>query len=231
MPGDDPSITTVVMAFNEADNLLPTVHELQSVLESLGDTYELLIIDDGSSDATGQIADDLARSRAHIRVLHHEANLGLGGVYRSGFTHSRGRLVTFFPADGQFPASIIPSFVDAVGSLDMVLGYIPNRRGSLIGRILSWAERALYRGLFGPIPRFQGVLMFRRRLLEEVELKSQGRGWAVLMEFVIRCSRNKYRLLSLPTPLRPRLSGASKVNNLRTIRANLREVMLLKRHL
>jgi glycosyltransferase involved in cell wall biosynthesis len=229
--GDSPRITTVVMAFNEAENLRPTVRELLDVLGSLGQSYELLIINDGSSDTTGEVADDLAQGDAHVRVLHHPANQGLGGVYRSGFTHSRGALVTFFPADGQFPASIIPRFIDAVADVDMVLGYIPNRKGPAVARILSWAERVLYRFLFGPLPRFQGVLMFHRHLLDQVKLKSDGRGWAVLMELIIRCSRDKYRLVSLPTTLRPRLSGASKVNNLNAIRSNLRQVILLRRQL
>jgi hypothetical protein len=85
--------------------------------------------------------------------------------------------------------------------------------------------------LFGSLPRFQGVLMFRRSLLDELELKSTGRGWTVLMELIIRASRGGYRLVSVPTEMRPRMSGKSKVNNLRTIWANLKQVFALRRHL
>lgn len=226
-----PSLTTVVMAYNEAENLRATVEELVAALEVLAVPYELLIIDDGSSDATGSVADRLAKEYPRARVLHHESNRGLGGVYRSGFAQSRGRLVTFFPADGQFPAAIIPEFFQAASEADLVLGYIPDRNDSLVARVLSWGERALYRLLFGPIPEFQGIVMFHRHILEDVKLRSDGRGWAILMEFIVRSSRSGYRIVSRRTTIRPRRSGESKVNNLRTIHANLRQIVALRRYL
>lgn len=73
--------------------------------------------------------------------------------------------------------------------------------------------------------------MFRRTLRDELELKSTGRGWAVLMELIIRASSGGYRLVSVPTELRPRMSGESKVNNLFTIWANLSEICALCCHL
>jgi glycosyltransferase involved in cell wall biosynthesis len=225
------SLTTVVMAYNEAENLRATVEELVAALEDLAVTYELLIIDDGSSDATGSLADSLAQEYPRARVLHHENNRGLGGVYRSGFAGSRGRLVTFFPADGQFPAAIIPEFFEAASEADLVLGYIPDRKDSPLARVLSWGERCLYRLLFGPIPKFQGIMMFHRHILEDVHLESDGRGGAVVMEFIVRCARSGYRIVNKRTTLRPRRSGESKVNNLRTIHANLRQIIALKRYL
>ena len=92
-------------------------------------------------------------------------NLGLGGVYRTGFERATGDLVTFFPADGQFPASILHAFYPLAAGHELVLGYLPQRDGSLLARGLSAAERVLYRALFGPMPRFQGVFMVRRTLL------------------------------------------------------------------
>ena len=224
-------LTTVVMAYNEGANLRAVAEELVGTLEDLRVPYELLIIDDGSVDATGDIADSLAEQHPRVRVVHHGINRGLGGVYRTGFAESTGNRITFFPADGQFPATIIPDFFRAASEADLVLGYIPDRKSSLLAHVLSWGERCLYRILFGPLPRFQGVLMFQRRILEDVELKSDGRGWAVLMEFIVRCSRAGYRIVGRPTTIRPRLSGESKVNNLRTVYANLRQIVALKRYL
>ena len=73
--------------------------------------------------------------------------------------------------------------------------------------------------------------MFRRELLREVELKSEGRGWAVLMEFILRVSRAGKRVISVPTEVRSRRSGRSKVNNFRTIFANVQQVLVLYRRL
>ena len=222
------ALSVVVMAFNEAESVEPTIHELLDCLRQQDTSFEILVIDDGSTDGTSAIVDRLTADIPELCVIHHELNRGLGAVYRTGFGCARGDLLTFFPADGQFPASIIPAFLRAMTGRDMVLGYLPERTDSMLGRTLSWGERRLYSLLFGPVPRFQGVLMFRRRLLESVDLHSDGRGWVVLMEFIIRVTRLGAKTASLPTSVRPRRTGHSKVTNLRTINANLRELWKLR---
>ena len=216
------------MAYNEAASLKMVADEITAAVQRLGIPYELLIIDDGSTDETGEIADHLAQQSGLVRVVHHAPNGGLGAVYRTGFAEAQGRYLTFFPADGQFPASSIEQLLAVMANQDMVLGYIPRRPG-MASRTLSLLERLLYRALFGSLPTFQGVLMFRRVLLEEIELESRGRGWAVLMELIIRTSRGGYRVTTIPTGVRPRFAGHSKVNNFRTIWANLIQVLELRR--
>jgi len=224
-------ISVIIMAFNEAKSLAVVVREIDLLLSDLGWPYEVVIINDGSSDGTGAIADQLAKGLTRMRVVHHEVNQGLGGVYRTGFAHARGDFVTFFPADRQFPPAIIKEFASLMENMDVVLGYLPNRGSSLLARSLSKAEKVLYRFLFGPLPEFQGILMFRRTLLNELELKSTGRGWTVLMELIIRASRGNYRLVSVPTEMRPRINGRSKVTNFATIWANLKQTVALCRYL
>jgi glycosyltransferase involved in cell wall biosynthesis len=188
-------------------------------------------VDDGSSDGTGPLADSLTHDQPGVRVVHHAENLGLGGGYRTGFREARGEWLTFFPADAQFPASIIGQFWQHTHCADMVLGYLPKRDHDLVGKTLSLVERALYRLLFRSFPRFQGIMLLRRKLLAEIPLTSEGRGWAVVMELILRASRGRYRLVSVPTELRPRLSGESKVNNVRSIAANLKQLWQLSRKL
>jgi hypothetical protein len=223
-----PRISVVIMAFNEAIGLKPVTREIHDELCRQSETYEILIVDDGSSDGTGPIADELATTLPFVRVRHHGANQGLGGVYRTGFAEARGDLLTFFPADGQFPATIIGLYLAAITDVDMILGTLPDRRGSVAARALSLAERLLLRALFGYFPRFQGILMFRRSLLDGTTLVSQGRGWTVVMEFILRQARAGARLQNIPITMRPRSSGTSKVNNLRSIASNLRQIFELR---
>lgn len=219
------------MAYNEVQNLAQVVEEVYAVLLSIGHSHEIIIVDDGSTDGTGELADSLQAEIPTARVLHHQQNYGLGGVYRTGFAEAQARFVTFTAADGQFPATIIQQFYPLMSDTDMVLGYLPKRKRSLLAESLSFAERGLYRIILGPMPKFQGIVMFRRDLLDRFDLQSTGRGWAVLMELIIRASRGGYRLVSVPTEMRPRISGRSKVNNLPAIWANLKQVVALRHYL
>lgn len=224
---DAPLLSVVLLAYDEAESLGPTVAEILEAAGGLG-PFELLIVDDGSTDGTGALADRLAAEHPEVRALHHPQNLGLGGVYRTGLREARGEHVSFFPADGQFPATILADFLPRMAGADLVLGYLPDNRPSLVGRAFSIAERLLYRALLGPMPRFQGVFMLRRALLRDLPLRSAGRGWGVCMELVLRVARGPYRVVSVPTPIRPRRLGASKVQNLPTILSNLRQLLALR---
>jgi glycosyltransferase involved in cell wall biosynthesis len=224
-------LSVVVLAFNEAENLDAAVCEIHSVLQTIGRSYEVLIVNDGSTDDTGANADRIAGQNPAIRVVHHSINKGLGEAYRTGFASAQGDLITFFAADGEIPAVAIKTFTPLMDQADMVLGYLPRRNSSLLAKSLSKAERLLFWLLFGSFPKFQGVFMLRRTLLSQLELRSRGRGWTIVMELIIRASRGGYRIVSAPTEMRPRMSGKSKVKNLATILDSLRQVLALRRYL
>ncbi len=229
MAPDEALISVVVMAFNEAASLLAVVDELEDSLRRLRVRYEVLIVDDGSNDGTGEVADGLAAERPSVETVHHAENCGLGGVYRTGFEQARGRFITFFPADGQFPPSAIEAFLPLSADHDLVLGYLPNRRHSPVGALLSRLERLLQFALFGSTPRFQGVFLLRRQVLDTFSLKSSGRGWGIVMEMILRTQRAGFRIISVPTEIRPRMAGQSKVQNAATIWSNLLQLWRVRR--
>lgn len=214
------------MAYNEVVGLPVVVAEAEAVLE--GVDYEILLIDDGSSDGTGELARALELARPRVRLAAHGDNRGLGGVYRTGFSEAGGDWLTFLPADGELPPSNIPAFLQLRHGYDLLLGTIPNRTSTRFARLLSFLERLLYRCLFGPMPPFQGLFMIRVAVLRSCPLKSQGRGWAVVTELFLRVLRAGHPWRNIDTVMAPRLSGASKVRNLRTIFENLLEVLKLR---
>ncbi len=221
-------LTVVVMTFDEVATLGTTIDEIRTELSRLGRPWEILIVDDGSTDGSGAAADALAAADPHLRVVHHPVNRGLGGVYRTGFEQAAATYVTFFPADGQFPAAIIGQFRAGIEGVDLVLGLLPPRHDSRLGHLLSTIEKALYRVVVGPMPPFQGILLFRRALLQGMRLRSEGRGWGILMEFLLRAVRGGARFVNQQTVLRARTAGRSKVNNPRTILANVRQMLALR---
>jgi glycosyltransferase involved in cell wall biosynthesis len=223
-----PALTVAILAYNEEANIGIVLSEMTAVLSSLTEPWEILIVDDGSTDSTGRIADEAAANDPRVRVVHHGVNRGLGGGYRTGFDNARGTFLIFYPADGQFAPDIIPTFLRQMGELDMLLGYLPNMKRPPLARAASLAEQLLYRALVGKMPRFQGVLMFRTQLLKEIPLHLDGRGWGILLEFILRVSRGPYRVKSTPTDLRKRMSGQSKVMNFKTIRANVEQLFELR---
>jgi dolichol-phosphate mannosyltransferase len=220
-------VSIVVMAYNEAASVSGVLEEIEATMRGSTHAYEVIVVDDGSSDETGDLADEAARRLPCVVVLHHSTNRGIGEVYRSGFQAATGTYLTFLPADGQFPASIVTDFLPLMSNADLVLGYLPGIRRSPLASLLSWSERALYRAMFGRLPRFQGIMMFRRAMLEELGVKLGGRGWGVLMDIIVRAKRRRMRIVSVPTSLRPRFDGKSKVNNLRSIGANLEQAIAL----
>lgn len=221
------SVSIMIMAYNEVATLKWVVNEIEEVLLRYNCPYEIVIIDDGSTDGTGDLAEEIVKANPHIRVIHHDRNLGIGAVKRTGYREARYDIISFFPADGECPASIIDQFLPLMTDYDMVLGYIPERTDSLYARWLAKAERIMIKLLFGKIPEFCGVYMFRRELLTKLPLITKGRGWMIQMEFIIRAYKANYRIISIPTPMRTRLSGRSKVNNIRCICDNIVQLLRL----
>jgi len=226
------SISVVIMLFNECKTFEDVFNEINSELNNGHfKTYEIVIVDDGSTDGSEIIADVLENKYSHVRVIHHDMNKGLGEVYRTGFGNAKNDLIIFFSADGQFPSTNINKFVPLINDFDMILGYLPDRKCSIIAKLLSGVERALLKIAFGKIPKFQGQFILRRKLFEEMELKSDGRAWMVVMELIIRASRGGYKIASIPHEIRPRISGKSKVNNIPVILSYLKQIAILNRFL
>ena len=224
-----PTISVIVMAYNEVESVVKVTRDLHAVLSAVTAPFELLLIDDGSSDGTSQAVESLAAELPSVRTVHHPENRGLGGVYRTGFSEARGDFITFFPADGQFEAGLVSEFFSLSTSHDLVLGTLPKREGSL-GKVLSLTERLLYRALIGSMPEFQGIFMIRKAVLDAVPLLSTGRGWGIVMELILRVFRaNRYRIVHHPTRLLPRRFGHSKANTWRNIVANMRQLLTLRR--
>src|SRR3954447_4468761 len=119
-------------AYDEAPNIERTVTNALAVLRTLAlDRFEVIVVDDGSRDATPEIADGLAAREPEVRVVHHDGNQGYGAALRSGFDAATAPWVFFSDGDGQFDLGEISRFLDAAEETDVVVGYRIDRADHL----------------------------------------------------------------------------------------------------
>lgn len=142
-----PLVTIVIPGYNEAGVLRRNLAEVFAYLETLRDRFrfEVLVINDGSSDATGEIADALSREHDNLTVIHHPSNFGLGQAFKTAFAASRGDYVVTIDADLSYAPPTIGDMLDAItkGGTKLVLAsaYMPGGRVSHVPWLRHWLSR------------------------------------------------------------------------------------------
>jgi glycosyltransferase involved in cell wall biosynthesis len=207
---------------DEAGNLPRYRAELLPALEALGRPFELVLVDDGSTDGTGAAASALAAADPRARVVSLSPNRGLGGALRAGFAEARGEWVATLDADLTFrPADLAALLAEADKGADLVAGSPYLRRGDLD---VSWTRalpslmlNALYRGLFGMrLTAYTPVFrVYRRSRLRELALTSEG--FEVNAELAARAMLGRWKTAEVPVALSTRVAGASKLRRWREL--------------
>ena len=213
------SVSVVIAAYDEAPTLSGVVDEVIAALEAMHRDYEIIIIDDGSTDGTSNIADALAALHEHVTVIHHGRNRGMGGVYRSGFAAATKDVVSLIAADGQaIPDIYYPRCLPPLDGHDMVIGKVANRQGPPLTLFFAWAERVVLRVLLPGVPKIEGPFMFRRGLLGELDLtlmRGEDSSWTIMLEILIRAIRDGRTFATVAVERRPRRFGCSRANTWR----------------
>jgi glycosyltransferase involved in cell wall biosynthesis len=208
-------LSVVIPAYNEAAGIGPTLAELDKVLTASGIDHELVVVDDGSSDATAQVVADLARGMPTLRLVRHETNRGYGASLKTGIQSARARVVAITDADGTYPGEPLPLLYAKLieTQSDMVVGartgknvHIPLARRPAKAVL---ARLAVY--LTGkPIPDLNsGLRVFlREAALERFHLISDGFSFTTTITLAL-LARNR-PVLFLPVDYRKR-TGSSKI--------------------
>lgn len=144
------SLSVFFPAYNEERNIEQTVTGALDVLRGLSiKKFEVIIINDGSTDKTAAIANNLQANNNQIRVVNHPTNQGYGAALKSGFENSQFSWVAFTDADGQFDFSEITKLIDASAEADLILGYRLDRADPIDRKILTWGWNVLAWVLLG----------------------------------------------------------------------------------
>jgi glycosyltransferase involved in cell wall biosynthesis len=205
---DRPSVSVCFPAYNEEASIGDVLEEADAILAGLGTRYEILVCDDGSSDATGAIADQLAASRPSIRVLHHPRNLGIRETFEHLYSEAALDFIFLNSTDRQWPTAILADMLPMTADYDIVVACRRDKHYGWFRALVSSVYNWLPRLLFGVSTYDAGaVKLMRRSLIDSVRPVS--RSPFAEAERLIRASRMGYRIGNLPVETSPRLTGKS----------------------
>ena len=222
-----PGISVFLPSHNEEANVERVVRGYLEALPAVAEAYEVIVVDDGSSDRTGAIADALARQDSHVKVVHHEKNRGYGGAVISGIHAATQPYVVLADGDGQFDPKEVARLAEFVPEYDVVAGKRIHRADPLMRRINGKAWTTLVRVVLGiGISDIDcGFKLFKRKFLDGMELRAHGA--MISTELMARVAGRGAKIKEVGVSHLPRLAGEQSGANLKVIARAFRELFVL----
>lgn len=219
------SLSVVVPAYNEEALLTSAITFMAGEINSLAGPGEIVIVDDGSVDRTGELADELARMLPGVRVVHHAVNQGWGQAVRTGIANCKHEFLVLSPVDSPLSARDMAAFLAAAPGADIVAGYRTGRAG--YPAWLAVGSRCYHRlvsAMFGLRVRdVNWVHLYRRTAIESLTLRLSGVAFPA--EVLARATQRGYRIAEVHCEMKPRTSGRATVTRPRVIVQALRDVL------
>lgn len=226
-----PGLTIVLPCFNEADNVADAIRQACSAAERCASDYEIVVVDDGSSDQTAAIAAGFADGDRHVRLVVHAHNRGYGDAVRTGIDAATMPWLLLTDADLQFDLHELVDFLPRTLSADIIMGYRINRQDPLHRRLNAAAWNWLVSRVFDvPVRDVDCAFkLVRTEFAQSAGLTASGA--MISTELLVRCLALNARLEEQGVMHRPRLAGESSGANPRVIARAFRELAQLRRTL
>jgi glycosyltransferase involved in cell wall biosynthesis len=224
----DGKLSLVLPAHNEEENLRPVVERALAILPEHCRDWEIIIVNDGSRDRTGEVAAALAAANPErVRVVTHPRNRGYGAALTSGFAAAGGDYLMFMDSDRQFDIADIARLVPYVGVYDIVAGYRIKRNDPWYRFVIGYTFNAIVTLLFGVFLRDIdcGFKIFRAGLLTGMELTSPGA--LINTEIHAKANRQGATLVEVGVNHYPRLIGEQSGVKIRVITRAMGEIVKL----
>ncbi|HVZ24306.1 MAG TPA: glycosyltransferase family 2 protein [Vicinamibacterales bacterium] len=207
-------LTFFFPAYNDAGTVASLVIQAVQVASRLTPDFEVLVVNDGSQDATGQIADELARAYPQVRVIHHARNRGYGGALRTGFAAATKPLIAYTDGDAQYdPAELEVLWQRLTDDADMVTGYKISRSDPLhrivIGRVYHHVVKFLFRLRVRDVDC--DFRLMRREIFDRVKLERDT--GVICLEMMRKIQDGGFRVLEVPVHHYHRTHGRSQFFN------------------
>jgi glycosyltransferase involved in cell wall biosynthesis len=219
------SISVVLPAYNEEENVGQAVRSVLEVMDTITPSYEVIVVDDGSRDRTSEVVKELVQSYPKVRLIRHEVNQGYGGALTSGFRAATGELIFFTSSDNQYDVAEIRKLLPLIETADLVIGYRAKRRDPFIRRLFAWGWNMLVNLLFGYVSRDIDCAfkLFKREILSQVPITSKGA--MIDTELLVGAKRRGFGIVEVPVSHFPRLAGEQTGANIRVILRAFRDLL------
>ncbi len=222
------SLTIFFPFWNEEKNVEPVVSKAAAIAPEIAEEWEILIIDDGSSDGTLKKAQQLSKEVKNIRVVTHTPNRGYGAALKEGFENAKYEVVVFTDGDGQFDFSEVKKFVEEIEDADMVIGFRKKRRDTftrdVLMRMLKIWDFVFFAFWFRDIDC--GFKMFKKEALMQI-LPLRSEGAMITTEILAKAVRKKLKIKQVEVEHYPRQFGKQTGANLPVIVRAVLESLIL----
>jgi dolichol-phosphate mannosyltransferase len=222
------SLSVIVPVYNEAALLEPAIATIDGYLQARGSDYEIVIVESGSTDGSGDICDLLQARLPAVRVVHEGGRNGFGAAVGLGYREARKALVWLVTVDHPFPLECLEQAVPLLDRYDCVLSYRAADPRPLQRRVQSWVYNGLVRSVLGlPMRHVNSAFKVLKRDVAR-GLPVRARGWFFDAELLYRIHRGRVSWTEIPVPLLDRGAGRGSVGPL-TFLSVLRELVTFLR--
>ena len=225
------SLSVALPAYDEEPNIGPMIEDVIRVVAPLTDgDFEVIVVDDGSHDATTGRVREMAVRHPQVRLIEHKVNQGYGAAVYDGIINATREWVFFTDADRQFVLEDLPSFWEQRETADLVIGYRSPRRDSFIRRLNGFGWTWLTNLLFGYLSQDVDCAfkLFRREVVQTVGPRIESFGATFSAEFLVRAKRAGFTSRELPVRHLPRQVGSQTGARLYVIVRAFRELFRLR---
>jgi glycosyltransferase involved in cell wall biosynthesis len=213
-----PGLSVFFPAYNDSGTIASMVIRAVQAAAALTPDYEVIVVNDGSADATAAIADELARTYPHVRVIHHPKNRGYGGALQTGFRSATKDLIFYTDGDAQYdPAEMADLWASLTAQADMVNGYKISRSDPLHRIIIGRLYHHIVSLMFGLTVRDVDCdfRLMRRAIFDRIQLhKTSG---VICLEMMKKIEDAGFRIVEVPVHHYHRAFGKSQFFNFRRI--------------
>lgn len=222
------SLSVIVPAFNEEQNIVGTIEVIERATKDVVADYEILVINDCSTDQTRLLAEQASRTFKNVRVVNNEVNLGFGGSYRKGLSLAEKDYVVMVPGDNEIAESSIVNIIGCMGKADIVVPYsVPETKRPLVRRILSSVYTEGLNFLFGlNLKYYNGICLMPRKTILKAKIDSDG--FAYMAQALIRLIKiYGHSYTEVEMRVIPRKVGRTKAFALKNIYSVISTIVLL----